>query len=123
MEHEGTKDTRANVHARITDQIVAAIAAGAAKFEMPRHRSGPMLGRPTNVVSKNQYRGGVNVLALWVAAQDRGFGTGAWATYRQWTALGGQVRKGERGSVIVFYKKVEPGAQEGDALAGCGKSP
>src|SRR5947209_3810871 len=106
MESKGTNGTGTNVHSRITEQIIAAIAAGAPKFEMPWHRSGPMLGRPMNVVSKNPYRG-INVLVLWVAAQTRGFGAGAWATYRQWATLGAQVRKGEKGSVIVFYKEVE----------------
>ncbi len=33
--------------------------------------------------------------------------SGYWASYRQWQTLGAQVRKGERGSLIVFYKKLE----------------
>jgi antirestriction protein ArdC len=50
---------------------------------------------------------GVNVLALWANAVKRSFCSGYWATYRQWHELGAQVRKGERGSIIVFYKAME----------------
>jgi len=82
------------VYRRITEQIAAAIATGAPQFEMPWHRSGPALSRPLNAVSGNAYHG-INVLALWVAAQSRGFGIGIWATYRQWNTLHAQVRKGE----------------------------
>ena len=34
--------------------------------------------------------------------------TGYWASYRQWQAIGGQVRRGEHGATIVFYRKIEP---------------
>jgi antirestriction protein ArdC len=107
------------VYSKITEQILAAIAAGAPRFEMPWHRSGPLLGRPRNAVSGNHYRG-VNVVALWIAAQTRSFTTMSWATYRQWASLGAQVRKGEKGTVIVFYKRLEakPAEEEGeDSLA------
>jgi len=90
----------------ITEQIAAAIAAGAPRFEMPWHRTGLVVGLPVNALTGNAYNG-INILALWVAAQVRGFRTGTWATYRQWTELKWQVRKGERGTVIVFYRKIE----------------
>jgi len=31
-----------------------------------------------------------------------------WATYKQWQDVGAQVRRGERGATVVFYKEVEP---------------
>jgi antirestriction protein ArdC len=105
-EQEGTAVSRSTVHTKVTEEIIVAIAAGAPKFEMPWHRSGTPLGRPTNALSRMPYRG-VNVLALWVAAQKKGYSSGVWATYRQWKKLGAQVRKGERGTVIVFFKEIE----------------
>jgi antirestriction protein ArdC len=111
-EQEGIAVSRSTVHTRVTEEIIAAIAAGAPKFEMPWHRSGSPLGRPTNALSHMPYRG-VNVLALWAAAQKKGYGAGVWATYRQWRKLEAQVRKGESGTVIVFFKEVErTGANE-----------
>jgi antirestriction protein ArdC len=72
-------------------------------YTMPWHRS---VTRPVNAVTGKSYHG-VNVVALWCAAASRGFRSGHWATYRQWHSAGAQVRKGERGTVVVFYKPVE----------------
>jgi antirestriction protein ArdC len=105
-ENEGPIVPQKTVHARITEEIVAAIAAGAPEFEMPWHGSGLQRGRPVNAASRIPYRG-VNVLALWIAAEKKGYHTGTWATYRQWGALDAQVRKGETGSLIVFFKEIE----------------
>jgi antirestriction protein ArdC len=49
------------------------------------------------------YRGS-NILSLWIAAQAAGYTSGRWASYRQWQALGAQVRKGEQATTIVFWK-------------------
>lgn len=94
------------IYGWITQQIAAAIAAGAPRFEMPWHQANGAMALPTNVLSGRPYRG-INVLSLWVAGQVRGYASAEWATYRQWTQLKAQVRKGERGSMIVFYKKPE----------------
>ncbi|MFQ5575224.1 MAG: ArdC-like ssDNA-binding domain-containing protein, partial [Terriglobia bacterium] len=58
---------------------------------------------PTNALTGNRYRG-VNVVALWAAAEVSGFTAGLWATYNQWKLRGAQVRAGEKGSIVVFYK-------------------
>ena len=99
---EASINTR-DVYQSITDQIVAAIEAGAGTFTMPWHRDAGTT-MPTNALTGSTYNG-VNVIALWAAAEHRGFTTGYWATYKQWSLLGGQVRKGEKGSVVVFYKQ------------------
>lgn len=106
---------RFDVHRAITDKIASAIEAGAGEFVMPWHRQGPSLGRPANAVSRMKYRG-VNVVVLWAEAVAKGFKSGWWATYEQWKTLGAQVRQGERGTTIVFYKPRSPsGAEDEDA--------
>ncbi len=105
--------SRFDVHRAITDKIVQAIEAGAGKFVMPWHNVGLGIGRPLNVATGSRYRG-VNVVALWAGAILSAFETGYWATYRQWQEVGAQVRKGERGSVIVFYKNLEPDLLTGE---------
>ena len=95
---------RADVYTRITSEIVAAIEAGAGEWRMPWHHDGAAVTRPENVSSRKRYRG-VNVLALWFAAQAHGFAHGLWGTYRQWLALGAQVRMGERGTTVVLWKQ------------------
>ena len=93
-----------DVHAAVTSKIITAIEEGAGAFQLPWiERSGRALARPINVASEARYNG-VNVLALWIEALAQGFTSGLWGTYRQWQALGGQVRKGESSSLIVFYK-------------------
>ena len=104
---------RADVYSRITAEIVAAIEAGADAWEMPWHHDGSAITRPTNV-SGRRYRG-VNVIALWVAAQAAGYGTGLWGTYRQYQALGAQVRKGERATTVVFWKQASSRRDADDA--------
>src|SRR5581483_10181131 len=78
--------SRRDVYQSITEKITKAIEAGAAKYQMPWHRSGPSAARPVNVLSKRPYRG-VNVVALWVDATRKGFGSRYWGTYRQWRSL------------------------------------
>ncbi len=105
---------RFDVYASITDQIIAAIEAGADHPQMPWHSQGSIIERPINVASKRGYRG-VNTVALWASAYCQHFTTGLWGTYRQWQDKGAQVRKGEKSSVIIFYKDVEPGEQDQSA--------
>lgn len=104
---------RTDVHRTITEQIVAAIEAGAGAFVMPWHRD-VGLTRPSNSLTGRPYQG-VNVIALWAAAELHGFSTGCWATYKQWRLLGAQVRKGEKASVVVFYKETQVEVIDGES--------
>lgn len=112
---------RADVYSRITSEIVAAIETGAGDWRMPWHHDGAATTRPQNVNSRKRYRG-VNVLALWIAAEASGYSSGLWGTYRQWAALGAQVRKGEHGTTVVFWKQaassVDDDRDDGEARPG-----
>ena len=94
-----------DVYTQVTDTIIAAIEAGAGQWDMPWHRHGVTHTRPMNALTGKRYRG-VNVLALWGAAEALGFTTGLWGTYRQWQEKGAQVRKGEKSSLVVFFKEL-----------------
>jgi antirestriction protein ArdC len=109
MPRTSSSAVRADVYTRITAEIVTAIEAGAGDWRMPWHHDGAAVTRPENVSSRKHYRG-VNVLALWIAAQARGYTNGLWGTYRQWLAAGAQVRKGERGTTVVLWKQATSGA-------------
>ena len=58
---------------------------------------------PINITSHKPYRG-INTICLWAAAQAKGYERGEWATYQQWQERGAQVRKGERATLVVFWK-------------------
>ena len=97
---------RVDIHEQITNRIIEAIEKGAGTFKLPWHRPAGSITRPTNIQSKKAYRG-INVVTLWVEAQLRGFGAPVWGTYKQFQEAGCQVRKGEKASMIVFYKEIE----------------
>jgi antirestriction protein ArdC len=51
------------------------------------------------------YRG-INVLVLWGEALDKGYGSTIWMTFKQALALGGYVRRGEHGAVVVYADRL-----------------
>ena len=113
-----SQKTRLDIHAAVTDKIIAAIEAGAGEWKMPWHRPGTSFSIPTNALTHAPYRG-INILSLWIDADEKKFPTQVWATYKQYQELGAQVRGGEKGSLIVKYgewsqKDAEPD-DNGDA--------
>lgn len=98
-----SQDERPHVYRSITDRIIEAIEAGAGEYIMPWHTIGRASDHPINAITGHRYSGG-NVVALWAEAMLAGYSTANWATYRQWREAGAQVRRGEGGSAIVFYK-------------------
>lgn len=97
---------RRDIHAEITEKLIAAIEANSGSPQLPWRQSGGPLFTPVNALTTNTYNG-INVVALWVEAELRGYAHPIWATYRQWLELGAQVRKGEKASLVVFYKSYE----------------
>ena len=93
---------RVDVYQRVTDQIVAALEQGVRPWQKPWNAAATV-GRIVRPLRGNgvPYRG-INVLMLWGAAADNGFQSPTWLTYKQAAELGGQVRKGEKGSLVVF---------------------
>lgn len=112
---KATHAPKRDLHRTITDQLIAAIEADPGKPQMPWRRSSTPLWMPENALSRNGYNG-INVVNLWVAAEARGFTSPIWATYKQWTELGAQVRKGARSELVIFYKEfeVEPAPDAAD---------
>lgn len=103
-----------DLHAEITGQLIAAIEADPGRPVLPWRKTGGALHLPMNALTGNAYNG-VNILSLWVAGEVRGFGCAQWGTYRQWAELGAQVRKGEKSSLVVFYKEFETDPDPDDA--------
>lgn len=97
-----------DIYRTVTDKIIAGLE-NAAKWEKPWQSSfkGITAGRPRNAESKTAYRG-INVPLLWSA----GYESADWATYKCWARLGAQVRKGERGTLAVWWSKQEVKSSE-----------
>jgi antirestriction protein ArdC len=95
-----------DVYSRVTNKILADLERGNLTWLQPwqaGHQAGPV-SRPLRAGGK-AYRG-VNVLVLWAAALEKGYSCPLWLTYKQATELGGQVRKGEKGSLVVYANTI-----------------
>ena len=91
-----------DVYSKVTNKIIADLERGNLTWLHPwqsRHAAGH-ISRPLRAGGK-AYRG-VNILMLWASAMECGFNSPLWMTYRQAVELGGQVRKGEKGSLVVY---------------------
>lgn len=107
-------ETHLDLHQAITDKIIRAIEQGAGEWQMPWHRPGTAFSIPRNARTGAAYQG-CNILSLFIDADDKKFDVPLWATFRQWQELGAQVRKGEKGSLIVKYGKWTPKQPNGTA--------
>ena len=108
---------RKDVCAIVTDNIIKALESGvkpwakswenkAGAFCMPLRHNG------------QRYRS-INVLILWAATEAAGYQSPYWFTYRQALEYGAQVRKGEKGTTVVYYgtaPKQEQSDEQGDAF-------
>jgi antirestriction protein ArdC len=113
--------SRTDIYTTVTAQLVAAIEAGAESWSMPWHHRGAPIMRPTSVIGRRY--SGINRLILWATADACGYSSGTYGTYQQWKGIGGQVRKGETGTHVILWKKIDrPDAAEisgeGDAAEG-----
>ena len=93
-----------DLYAEVTARIIAALEAGVTPWTIPW--SVDFDPTPINAVSRRGYRG-INAVLLTLESQTKGFSRNAWLTYHQAQELGAQVRAGESGSPIVFYKLQE----------------
>lgn len=92
-----------DVYQEVTDRIVSALEQGTAPWVRPWDK--PVGGFPRNGATGRHYHG-INVFLLWMAADAAGYGSDEWFTYKQAQAQGAQVRKGERGSLVTFWKRL-----------------
>jgi antirestriction protein ArdC len=98
---------REDVYSRVTARIIAGLDQGVRPWHKPwsaRHIDGRIL-RPLR--GNGVPYQGINTLLLWSEAQERGYASPTWLTYRQAQELGGQVRRGERGSTIVYADRIQ----------------
>lgn len=105
---------KSDLHQQITNQIIEAIEVGAGDYRMPWNPllcAGSSVSIPYNPVGHYAYHG-INVLSLWASQQNNKFQSPQWATFRQWQTVGAQVRKGEKGSLSVFFKAIDAGGTE-----------
>lgn len=98
---------REDLYQKVTDTIVAELERGVAPWVQPwRALDGRFGGGPFNGYTARGYRG-VNVLLLLIAGVKKGYGDPRWFTYRQAQTLGAQVRRGEKSTLVIFWKQID----------------
>ena len=109
-----------DVYQRITDKIVTELERGVRPWLKPWNAE-HLAGRITRPLRWNgQPYNGINVIMLWAEASADDRVCPIWMTYKQAQELGGQVRKGERGTLVVYadrFTKKETDEETGEELA------
>lgn len=95
--------TKTDIHQEVTNQIIELLDQVDLNSLQAPFAGLAAQGLPLNPTTQNQYQG-VNVLSLWFNQQSHEFNSNHWATFKQWKDKGASVRKGEKGSRVIFYK-------------------
>jgi len=101
-----TNSTRPDVSSKITDKIIADLEQGVRPWSRPwsaEHAA----GRITRPLRHNcvPYKG-INVVMLWSASVVKGYACPLWLTFKQALELGGHVKKGETGELVVYADRI-----------------
>ena len=109
--------TTMSLHDTVTNRIIRELEHGHFPWVQPWASASPTpLGLPQNAATGRNYSG-VNILLLWVAAMEQVRLSQRWLTFKQALSLGGAVRKGERGTMVVYADSYVPEAERAKALA------
>lgn len=107
--HARSGSDRTNLYDEITAKIIGELEAGRVPWVQPWGTAAAKapLAMPKNAATGRQYSG-INVLILWGSVIEHGFPVQGWLTFRQALSLGGNVRKGERGTTVVYADRFIP---------------
>jgi antirestriction protein ArdC len=95
-----------DIYSRITNQIVSHLEQGARPWVRPWNAE-HAAGRITRPLRHNgKPYGGINVLSLWASAMTQNFAAPIWMTFKQAAELDAHIRKGEKGSLVVYADSI-----------------
>lgn len=96
-----TKNEKSNIYEEITEKIIAALEDGVIPWARPWNAVQHGVFR--NAITNRPYRG-LNIMLLNLVAMLKGFVDPRWLTFRNAAKLGGNIKKGEKGVQVVFWK-------------------
>ncbi|WP_417319627.1 ArdC family protein [Erythrobacter aureus] len=110
------KANRQTIYQSVTQRIICELEAGRVPWVQPWGAPDAQtpLGLPSNGATGNHYSG-INILILWGAAIDGARRTQNWLTFKQALSLGGCVRKGEKGTTVVYADRFVPKKEQAKA--------
>lgn len=92
-----------DLYDKITNQILESVDEAGQWKPSWRTKSA---GLPHNYYTKKPYRG-INIMMCWATGYLNGFSTSQWATFKQWGMLGGKIKRGSKGTSIIYYNITE----------------
>ena len=92
---------KADVYQEVTDKIIKLMETHGSNWCKPWEAGGLPSGLPFSVTSRAAYSG-INVVLLWA----EGYTSSEWGTFKAWQAKGAKVKKGEKGTPIIFFKQL-----------------
>jgi len=104
--HKSFSD-RTSLYQEITGKIIAELVQGRVPWVQPWAGVTVPLALPRNAATGRHYSG-LSILILWCAVAERGFSGQSWLTVRQGLAIGAHVRKGEKGTTVVYADRFIP---------------
>ena len=99
----GNHTKRPDVYQVVTDQILELLDKGVVPWRKPWR--GGAANQPKSLATKRPYRG-INPFLLAMTAENKGYNSPYWMTYKQAENLGGNVKKGEKSTVVIFWKRL-----------------
>jgi antirestriction protein ArdC len=96
---------RGDIHQAITERFIEQLKRGTVPWQKPWLSV-------QNIISRKPYRG-INALLLGSTDYRSPF----WLTFKQALDLGGQVKKGERSTPVIYYKLFEKHDEAGNVVA------
>jgi antirestriction protein ArdC len=104
--HKSFSD-RNSLYQEITDKIICELEQGRVPWVQPWAGVSASLGLPRNAATGRAYSS-INIVILWCAVAERGFTSQKWVTFRQALKLNAHVRKGEKGTTVVYADRFIP---------------
>lgn len=106
MEPNSTPVVKPDVYQIVTDRIIELLERGTVPWQMPWTQG----GQPMNLISRRPYRG----INLWLLLSV-GYEQNLFLTWEQLKGIGGSVKRGEKGHIVVFYKAIKKDAHPDEA--------
>ncbi len=108
---EKDRNSRQSLYAEVTGRVIAELEAGRLPWVRPWDSAACDCGMPANAATGRRYSG-INILILWHAVTAGNFGSQRWLTYAQAQAAGGNVRRGEKGTIVCYADRFTPKTEQ-----------
>ncbi|UVO49490.1 zincin-like metallopeptidase domain-containing protein [Sphingomonas sp. SUN019] len=110
-----TGEQRQSLYAEVTARVIAELEAGRLPWVQPWDGAACGCAMPHNATTGRRYSG-INVLILWGAVIAGRYRAQRWLTYKQAQAAGGNVRRGEKGTVVCYADRFTPKVEQAQAM-------